>query len=126
GVQTCALPIWARRPLDFPPGADWQYSNTGYVLAGAIVQQIAGQTLMGFLRQRVFAPLRMQRVAQAEDGPLPLSDAQGYTRYGLGPARAAPKEGLGWLFGAESLAMQPGELALWDLSVMNRSLLSAQ
>ncbi|MGN6192935.1 MAG: serine hydrolase domain-containing protein, partial [Rhodanobacteraceae bacterium] len=32
------MDVWARKPLDFPPGSQWQYSNTGYVIAGAIVE----------------------------------------------------------------------------------------
>ena len=52
-------------------------------------------------------------------------DAAGYTRFGLGPVTQAPKEGAGWLFGAADLAMRPDELALWDISLIDRSLLDA-
>jgi hypothetical protein len=44
----------------------------------------------------------------------------------LGPVVPAPKEGSGWLFGAAGLAMRPSDLALWDLSLLDRSLLKAQ
>ena len=116
---------WARRPLDFEPGTDWQYSNTGYVLAAAIVEKVAGQPLLEFLQQQIFAPLHMDHVTEDDTHPLSSADAAAYTRQGLGPVRAAPKEGAGWLFGASELAMTPGELALWDISLMNRSLLTA-
>ena len=36
------LDQWARKPLDFEPGAQWQYSNTGYVIAGLIVVFLLG------------------------------------------------------------------------------------
>ncbi len=39
------LDRWARKPLDFEPGAQWQYSNTGYVIAGLIVERASGQPL---------------------------------------------------------------------------------
>jgi D-alanyl-D-alanine carboxypeptidase len=116
---------WAQRPLDFAPGADWQYSNTGYVLAGAVVEKVSGETLFEFLSRHVFAPLHMAHVAEYSAGPTAVGDAAGYTRYGLGPVVAAPKEAPGWLFGAASLAMQPSDLALWDLSLIERSLLTA-
>jgi D-alanyl-D-alanine carboxypeptidase len=113
---------WARRPLDFAPGSDWQYSNTGYVLAGAIVEKVAGEPLVKFLQERIFAPLLMDHVTEDDTQPLSVPDAAAYTRQGLGPARPAQKEGAGWLFGASELAMTPGELALWDISLIDRSL----
>jgi D-alanyl-D-alanine carboxypeptidase len=121
---------WVQRPLDFEPGTDWQYSNTGYVLAGAVVEKVSGQTLFKFLSRYVFAPLHMTQVAEySPTGAamrLTAGDAAGYTRYGLGPVVPAPKEASGWLFGAANLAMRPSDLALWDLSLMDRSLLKAE
>jgi D-alanyl-D-alanine carboxypeptidase len=125
---------WAQRPLDFEPGTDWQYSNTGYVLAGAVVERVSGETLFEFLKEHVFAPLRMSRVTEYSPAdeqsargngsqPWTAGDAAPYTRHGLGPVTAAPKEGAGWLFGAAGLAMQPSELALWDVSLIERSIL---
>jgi CubicO group peptidase (beta-lactamase class C family) len=46
-----------------------------------------------------------------------------YLRNALGPLRVAPKEGKGWLFGAGQLAMTAHDLALWNVSVINQSLL---
>ncbi|HEX4504464.1 MAG TPA: serine hydrolase domain-containing protein [Alphaproteobacteria bacterium] len=118
------IQAWARRPLDFPPGTDWQYSNTGFVVAGAIVEKVSGEKLLPFLRRHIFAPLKMNHVTEDDTGPLPASDAGAYTRHGLGPVRPAPKEGAGWLFAATDLAMQPKDLALWDISLLDRSLLA--
>ena len=43
---------WAGKALDFDPGTKWQYSNTNYVIAAAIVERVAGTSFMDFLRQR--------------------------------------------------------------------------
>ncbi len=121
---------WAQRPLDFEPGTDWQYSNTGYVLAGAVVEKVSGETLFKFLGRYVFGPLHMTQVSEySPTGTATRAtagDAAGYTRYGLGPLVPAPAEGSGWLFGAAGLAMRPSDLALWDLSLLERSLLKAE
>jgi CubicO group peptidase (beta-lactamase class C family) len=121
---------WVQRPLDFEPGTDWQYSNTGYVLAGAVVEKVSGEALFKFLTHHVFAPLHMTQVAEylptGSVGPAAGGDAAGYTRYGLGPVVPAPKEASGWLFGAANLAMRPSDLALWDLSLIDRSLFKAE
>ena len=114
---------WAGKPLDFEPGTRWQYSNTNYVIAGAIVERVAGMPLMGFLRLRVFTPLGMTSVADFDAGPLGAGDAGPFLRNALGPLRPAPKEASGWLFGAGELAMTAHDLALWDRSIIARSVL---
>jgi CubicO group peptidase (beta-lactamase class C family) len=53
---------WATQPLDFDPGSDHHYSNTGYVIAGAIVEKVSGEELFPFLQAHIFAPLKMDRV----------------------------------------------------------------
>src|SRR5450432_3681351 len=60
---------WAQRPLDFTPGTDWQYSNTGYVLAGAVVEKVSGEKLFEFLSRHVFAPLHMVHAAEYSTEP---------------------------------------------------------
>ena len=114
---------WAGKALDFDPGTKWQYSNTNYVIAAAVVERVAGMPFMNFLRTRVFTPLKMTTVADYDAGPLTTSDAGMYLRNALGPLRTAPKEAKGWLFGAGQLAMTAHDLALWNLSVINRNLL---
>lgn len=46
-------------PLDFQPGEAWMYSNTGYNLAAAIVEQVSGQSFESFMQARIFEPLEM-------------------------------------------------------------------
>ena len=118
------LDEWAKKPLDFAPGTDWQYSNTGFVIAGAVVEKVSGQPLVDFLRANIFTPLNMQNVTDADQSALGPADAGAFTRFGGGPIRPAPKEGAGWLFAAGELAMAPQELARWDISLMARSLLT--
>jgi CubicO group peptidase (beta-lactamase class C family) len=117
------MDMWARKPLDFPPGTKWQYSNTNYVIAGAIVEKLSGKPLMELLTERVFAPLQMKSVTNTDANKLPPSDPSGYFRYALGPLHPAPKEGHGWMFAAGELAMTPEDLAKWDISMMNQTVL---
>lgn len=115
---------WATLPLDFVPGTQYQYSNTGYVIAGAIVEKVAGQPVMDVMRKRIFDPLEMRTVLDVNLRRLEPADAGGYLRYTLGPPRPAPKEGAGWLFAAGGLAMTAADLAQWDLALLDGKLLS--
>jgi len=45
-------------------------------------------------------------------------------RYGLGPLRPAPPQGKGWMFAAGELAMPVGDLASWDIGMMDEKLLT--
>jgi D-alanyl-D-alanine carboxypeptidase len=120
------LDRWAKKPLDFEPGTQWQYSNTNYVIAGLIVEKVAGQKLMAFLGEHAFHPLSMQSVWNSDEAKLTQTDATPYIRYALGPLRLAPKEGRGWMFAAGELAMTAHDLALWDESLIAQKLLKPE
>ena len=119
------LDVWGKRPLDFDPGTQWQYSNTNYVIAGRIVEQVSGMALIDLLEKRIFLPLGMVNVYDADASRLPATDPTGYERHALGPPRPSPQEGAGWMFAAGELAMPAHDLALWDISLIDRSLLGA-
>jgi CubicO group peptidase (beta-lactamase class C family) len=115
---------WARKPLNFEPGARWQYSNTNFVLAAAIFEKVSGRPLMAFLKEKIFAPLDMPSAGPfTSAGP---DDALAYTRYALGPPRPAKREAEGWYFGAGELCMTPSDLARWDIAFLEGKILSAK
>jgi D-alanyl-D-alanine carboxypeptidase len=117
---------WAQKPLDFESGTKWQYSNTNYVAAGVIVERLSGMSVVDFLHRRVFDPLGMKSVFDCDSSALPSEAPTRYHRYGLGPARPAPKEGKGWLFAAGELAMTASDLAKWDISMIDQAILKPQ
>ena len=115
---------WAKKPLDFQPGDQWQYSNTGYVVAGMIVEKVSGEPLMTFLQQHIFKPLGMTSVIDQDKTYTPAFPA-GYGRYALGPVRQVTPPAPGWLYAAGELSMTAEDLAKWDIARINRSLLPA-
>src|SRR5437764_388663 len=117
---------WARKPLDFEPGTKWQYSNTNYTIAGLIVERVAGKPLFDLLQERIFAPLKMESVANTDEAPLGPQDPMRYMRYGLAAPRPAPKEGRGWMFAAGELAMTARDLARWDISMIDQTVLGPE
>jgi D-alanyl-D-alanine carboxypeptidase len=120
------LDTWAKKPLDFEPGTKWQYSNTNFVIAGRIVEAVAGEPLMDFITRRIFRPLGMKSVWNSDEAKLTSVDATAYYRHALGPLRVAPKEGRGWMFAAGELAMTAHDLALWDESLIAQTVLKPE
>lgn len=53
------VPIWLAAKMQFEPGAQWKYCQSGINLAGRIVEVVSGQSFDAFLQQRVFDPLGM-------------------------------------------------------------------
>jgi CubicO group peptidase (beta-lactamase class C family) len=119
------LDTWAKKPLDFDPGTQWQYSNTNYAIAGLIVERVSGKPLFEFLRTQILEPLGMHSAIDSDHETWSDTSPTGYLRYAVGPPRPAPPEGAGWLNAAGELAMTAGDLALWDISLMNGTLLKA-
>ncbi len=69
--------------LNFPPGAEHLYSNSGYVLLSIIVHRVSGRPLDEFARERIFAPLGMRDTRFQHDHAAPIPGrAIGYTRRG--------------------------------------------
>ena len=48
-----------QKALNFPPGSEYDYSNTGYIALGVIVQRVTGKSLRDFAAEQIFAPLGM-------------------------------------------------------------------
>jgi CubicO group peptidase (beta-lactamase class C family) len=68
------------QPLDFEPGTDVSYSDTGYVLLGFVINRVAGMFYGDFLQQRVFGPLGMRQTRVISDKDIVPNRASGYEK----------------------------------------------
>jgi CubicO group peptidase (beta-lactamase class C family) len=86
------FPLFAAEPLLFEPGTASAYSNEGFVVLGAIVEQLTGSNYFDYVRERIFDPSGMSHTdSYAIDDVVP-NLAVGYARYeddplGIGPRR---------------------------------------
>jgi CubicO group peptidase (beta-lactamase class C family) len=53
------IDLVADKPLDFTPGTNWSYSNTGYILLGMIIERTSGMSYNEFLKKHILDPLGM-------------------------------------------------------------------
>ena len=116
---------YAGGKLDFEPGTAWSYSNTGFIILGRIVEKVSGQSFGDFLADRVLKPLGMAHTAYEPD-PRDKRLATGYTSFALSGPEAAPPEAKGWIGAAGGLYSTPGDLAKWDLALMEGKVLKPE
>ena len=114
---------WAKKPLDFTPGDDWQYSNTGYIVAGQIIEKVSGQGLFDFVNARILKPVGITDAVDISAANLKLPDAVGYERRALAPNRPTLPDGKGWFYGSAFLGLTAEDVAKWDISFLKKSLL---
>jgi CubicO group peptidase (beta-lactamase class C family) len=69
-----------REQLQAPPGTSFHYSNSGFVVAGEIIEVVSGRSYFDFVRERIFAPLSMNETAFYLASRRPRGVALGYTR----------------------------------------------
>lgn len=115
------------RPLDFEPGTQWSYSNTGYFLLSLVVQRVSGQPFHDYMRTHVFAPNNLDHTFVSGYGPRDARITQG--------CQPAP-QGDGWIdvrpiseastFGAGGILSTLDDWARWDDALQQGHVLSAR
>jgi D-alanyl-D-alanine carboxypeptidase len=104
----------------FNPGERWEYSNTGYILLGMIVESVTHKSYGEFLRERIFEPLKMKDTAYLEPPGKSKSRAIGY-EWEENAFRPSPYFSGG--FGAGGLVSTVSDLAKWDAALDTGNLL---
>src|SRR5215475_1286957 len=105
--------VWRQRELNFPPGEEQIYSNTGYTLLALIVERVAGKSLREFTQERIFVPLGMQQTHfQDHYGDLVPNRAYSYERRPEGGYRYVALSYS--TVGPSSLFTTVEDLARWD------------
>jgi CubicO group peptidase (beta-lactamase class C family) len=80
---------WFRdKPLEFEPGTKWNYSNSGYVLLGYLIEKISGQSYADFVQQNIFTPLGMKDSGYDSNAAIIERRAEGYSPGKNGPENA--------------------------------------
>ena len=104
----------AKRPLDFEPGSRWAYSNAGYILLGAVIEQIAGEPWHRAVDRHVLAPVDLTRTRYGATPSLVPGRVAGYvTRAPDGPATNASYIDLSVPAAAGGLISTADDLCRW-------------
>jgi D-alanyl-D-alanine carboxypeptidase len=75
--------LYGNRALRFEPGSRWEYSNYGFILIGAVIEKVSGESYYDYVREHVFNPAGMTSTSSGtEDGAIPNRNSVGYTKMG--------------------------------------------
>ena len=109
-----------QKSLNFPPGTEYSYSNTGYALLGVIVQRVSGQTLDAFTQARLFKPLGMTHTRWRDDF---TAIVPGRTTAYSGTADRGFRTDMSFtnMIGNGGLLTTVGDLLIWNENFFNPS-----
>ncbi|HJQ12068.1 MAG TPA: serine hydrolase domain-containing protein, partial [Gemmatimonadaceae bacterium] len=103
--------VTRQKSLNFKPGDEFLYSNTGYALLEVIVSRVAGKPLREFAAERIFKPLGMTHTLFKDDyAELVPGRAEGYGRRGTGWRSSTPNYDV---YGSTNLFTTIGDLLIW-------------
>ena len=108
----------------FPPGTRWNYSNSGYVLLGLMVEKVSGMPFDRFLQDRIFAPLKMIHTVAYEPMKNKVPNrAFGHTKGSTGWQQTDQSPTSATL-GDGGVYSSLEDLAKWDRALRENTLLS--
>jgi len=117
---------WFRdKPLEFEPGTKWNYSNSGYILLGYLIEKISGQSYAEFVQQNIFTPLGMKDSGYDSNSAIIAHRAAGYTPGKSGPVNAGFVH-MSIPFSAGALYSTTEDLLRWEQGLFGGKVLKAE
>jgi D-alanyl-D-alanine carboxypeptidase len=116
------LALISAAPVDFAPGDQWRYSNSGYFILGLILEKVSAKTYDALLNERIFSPLGMTASRLDSLGEIFRERATGYTWADeklLNAEHVSPTQP----FAAGALVASVSDLVKWDAALRANKLL---
>ncbi|MBN1570240.1 MAG: serine hydrolase [Acidobacteria bacterium] len=117
--------LFRDRPLEFASGEKMQYSNSGYVLLGYLIEKVSGETYQDFIHKNIFQPLDMKDTGYDSNSGIIAHRASGYAPGPDGPLNAGFIH-MSVPFSAGALYSTTEDLLCWELGLLNGKLISAK
>ena len=71
--------LYGNRALKFEPGSRWEYSNYGFILLGAVIEKVSGESYYDYVRKHVYAPAGMTSTGSEPESAAVPDRSIGYT-----------------------------------------------
>ena len=116
--------FFKNEPMDFDPGEEYLYNNSGYILLGHIIEKVSGKSYADFLQDHIFTPLKMTNSYYGSKIKLIKNRAEGYSPNAEGWQKALPMS-MTWPYAAGAIMSNVDDMLLWHKAVHNNTLISA-
>lgn len=112
--------ITNQKGLNFIPGDEFQYCNSGYILLAEIVKRVSGQSFAEFTQSRIFKPLKMIN-SQFIDAPETIvkNRAYSYGKYESGYYKSILNHSF---VGSTGLNSTIDDLSIWAMNFQNKTI----
>lgn len=117
------IDFFKNEPMNFKPGEQWNYCNSGYFLLGAIIEKVSGKTYEEFLHQRIFKPLGMKNTFYGNHRKIISRRVSGYSRSRHGVINA-DYISMTTPYAAGALISNIDDLAAWTAGLNSGKLIS--
>jgi len=115
------------RPLEFEPGSQFKYSNSGYIMLGHVIEVVTGESYAEYLRKNIFAPLGMADTGYDDFIEVIKNRASGYSYSRIdGKFTNAPYIDMHIPHGAGALYSTVEDLYTWDRALYTEKLVSTE
>ena len=118
------LEIAFRHPPLFPPGTDFDYSNTNTVLLGLVVEKVSGQSLNTYIEEHLTRPAKLEHTLFPTDAALPSPHTHGYLKTPEGKVVDTTDWDPSWGWAAGHMVSTVDDLHIWARDLATGKLLS--
>ena len=118
------IALFRDKPLDFEPGSKFVYSNSNFIVLGAVIEKVSGKKYADLLRQRIFDPLGMKDSGLDSDELVLPKRASGYHPGGHG-IEVARSESMSIPWSAGAIYSTTGDLFKWEHGLFGGKILNA-
>jgi CubicO group peptidase (beta-lactamase class C family) len=120
-----SIDVFKDLPLEFAPGSQFRYSNSGFIVLGRVIELVSGASYADFVRDNIFMPLGMTNSGYDSNTQVIANRAAGYAPGPNGPMNAGYVD-MTVPHGAGALYSTTGDLLKWNQGLFGGALLSAE
>ncbi|GAA0556429.1 serine hydrolase [Rhizomicrobium electricum] len=110
------------KPLNFPPGTKWNYSNSGYSVLGMVIEKASGLSYQQFLTDNFFTPLGMKNTGYDSNKTVIANHAYGYAP-GKDGVEVAAYNDMTVPYAAGALYSTTHDILIWDQALFGGKVL---